>query len=298
MGRGRGGSTILANVLGAYEGFCSVGETRVLWDPVVLHDGECGCGRAVSACELWGPLLEELADIDVAAAGAWQRAVVSERNLPRLLRRRAAASWPELRAYAALMGRVYRALAERSGARVIVDSSKRPAYAAFLLHVGGIEARLVHLLRDPRASAYSWKTRRYASATPGAEVTRRGAFDATLRWDVLNAGAAAVLRRAAARATRVRFEDFTAEPRRVADELVAFAGEAGSASPFVDERTVELGVSHVVAGNPSRYVRGRIEIRPQTEWITHQGRLDRAVAAALSLPYLLAYRYPLRVRRP
>jgi hypothetical protein len=296
MGRGRGGSTILASVLGAYGGFLSVGEVRVLWDPVVPYDTACACRRPVSSCELWGPVLAGLGDVDVAQAGAWQRAVVSERKLPRLLRRGAAESWPELRSYAEVMGRVYRALAEHSGARVIIDSSKRPAYAASLFHVPGIEVRAVHLVRDPRASAYSWKTRRYASFGPGAEVRRRGALDATLRWDVLNAGAAAVLRRAGDQGRRVRFEDFTASPRRLADELVTFAGGRAEPSPFIDERTVELPIGHAVAGNPSRYATGRIEITPQTEWLRHQGRLDRLVATAVSLPYLLAYGYPLRAR--
>ena len=85
-------------------------------------------------------------------------------------------------------GRLARA-APNAGAfaRVIVDSSKRPSYAAFLRSVPGCDPYYVHLIREPRASAYSWQSRRYQSAQgQGVEVTRRGPLDSTLRWSILN----------------------------------------------------------------------------------------------------------------
>ena len=54
------------------------------------------------------------------------------------------------------MGRLYRAIGEVTGARLIIDSSKVPSGAALLSHAG-VEAHLLHVVRDPRVVAYSWQ---------------------------------------------------------------------------------------------------------------------------------------------
>ena len=61
---------------------------------------------------------------------------------------------------------LYRAIATVTGARVIVDSSKLPSYLAVLRGVDGLDVRTVHLVRDPRAAAFSWQ--RAKALTDGA----------------------------------------------------------------------------------------------------------------------------------
>ena len=56
-----------------------------------------------------------------------------------------AAPWP------ATLAATYRAIAARTGARVIVDSSKFASDAALLPRTG-ITPAYVHLIRDPRAA--------------------------------------------------------------------------------------------------------------------------------------------------
>ena len=296
LGRGRSGSTIFANVLGELEGFFSGGEIRNLWDPVVVRESRCGCGEPIRSCPIWSRVLDRLADIDVDQVARWQHDIVKEHQVYRLLRYRRSDRWDSLERYAEVMSRLYDAVAEVTGARVIVDSSKRPSYAAFLRIVVGVEPYFIHLVREPRASAHSWASRRYESARGGgAEVPRRGALDATLRWDLLNLGSDAIVRRAgASRALRIRYEDFVARPRLHVESARILAGEPAGRSPFVDDHTVRLATNHTIAGNPSRFVTGTLSLEDKREWREAQSRLDRWVATAVALPFLHRYGYPIR----
>lgn len=298
LGRGRSGSTVFANVVGELDGFFSGGEIRAFWDPVVVSDSVCGCGLPIRECPVWSHALKRLADVDVDAVSAWQHEIVREHQTYKLLRYRRTRRWEALERYAEVMARLYTALAEVTGARVIVDSSKRPSYAAFLRSVPGIDPYFVHLVREPRASAYSWQNRRHQSSLgAGREVTRRGALDSTLRWDLLNLGSEAIVRQAGPnRALRLRYEDFVAEPRRYVDLMRTLVHERPSGwSPFVDDHTVRLGPNHTIAGNPSRFVTGRIHLEDRPEWREAQTRVDRLIATAVALPFLRRYGYPLHV---
>lgn len=299
LGRGRSGSTFFANVLGQHDGFFSAGELRYLWDPVLTNRASCACGEPFSTCPVWSKVLDRLKDVSVEEAAGWQRAVVSERNLPRLLRYRGDGSWPALDAFTSVMKRIYDALGEATGASVIVDSSKRPSYAAVVRLLENHDLYCVQMVRDPRASAYSWATRRHRSVFgQGKEVTRRNAFDSTLRWDVLNLEAEVLLRYLSPeRRMRLRYEDFVAEPRATSARLTAFVGENDAGSPFIDQHTVKLGLNHTIAGNPSRFATGELVVQDAGEWRTHQKTLDRRITTAVALPYLRRYGYPLRPHR-
>ena len=287
MGRGRGGSTVLGNVLGELDGFFSAGEVRTLWDPIVVWGGRCRCGEPPETCPVWGPVID---GVNAHEAAALQREVVRERNLLRIIRRR---NFQALEGFAQVMTEVYRKLAETTGARVIVDSSKRPSYGAFLRAVPAISVRYVHLVRDPRASAHSWKERRYESTTSGAEVRRRGALDSTLRWDLLNLEAE-VLRASETPAAfaRLRYEDFVAEPRATVQRLAGFAGRKVAPTPFEDDHTVRMAVNHALGGNPSREQTGSVRLQDSGAWRRAQSPSDRWITTLVSVPLLGRYGYP------
>lgn len=300
LGRGRGGSTIFANVLGGLEGFFSAGEIRALLDPVLESGAPCGCGAPMDRCVVWSSVLDELSDVDLAAAARWQREVVRERNLVRLLRQKPSEMdrWPALEGYVDTLTRLYGVLAGTAGATVVVDSSKRPSYGAVLRLLPDVAVYYVHLVRDPRASAYSWKHRRYESAM-GGEVTRRNAVDSSVRWMVLNLEAEALLRvHGSRRGLRMRYEQFVEDPQGAVDGIASLLGVHVEKSPFVGERTVRLGVNHTVAGNPARFSTGTVELKDAGEWRDKQNRLDRWMSTAVSSPLLHLYGYRMRPSAP
>ncbi|HEX2057150.1 MAG TPA: sulfotransferase [Actinomycetota bacterium] len=294
LGRGRSGSTIFGNVLGELDGFFCGGEIRFLWDPVVVRSSPCGCGNVIFECPVWSEVLARLDDVDLERVVAWQHEIVREHNTVRLLRHRSGRAWAALESYARVMRRLYDELAAVTGARVLVDTSKRPSYAAFLGTLPEFDPYYVHLVREPHASAHSWRSRKYVSAH-GGEVRRRSALDSTLRWDLLNLGSEAVLRRAgSARSRRTRYEDFVAAPRTTVAATTRLLGERPARSPFLDEHTVTLGVNHAIAGNPSRFATGTLVLEDRSEWREAQGRAERLVTTLVALPFLHRYGYALR----
>lgn len=294
LGRGRSGSTIFAQALGALDGFFSAGEVRFLWDPVLPSRSACACGTPVPDCPIWSKVLARLSHVDLEEVVRWQREVVREARVPRLLRG-PEQRWPALAGYCQVMRQVYAAIVEVTGCQTVVDSSKRPSYGLVVRDLPGVDAYFVHLVRDPRACAYSWATRRHTGAF-GTEVRQHGALDATLRWDLLNLGAEAVLRSAGdGRRLQLRYEDFAAAPRRTVDRVAALVGGPDVGTAFEDERTLRAADSHALAGNPSRHRTGPVVVRPDSEWATTQRPVDRWVASTVALPLLRRYGYPLRL---
>lgn len=296
-GLGRSGSTILANSLGQVEGFFSAGELNFIWKHNVLENRLCGCGTPFRECPVWQEIFRrafggmDAVDarrmISLQASGARTRHV-----LPMLVpagRRRIAS---RLREYLANTGRLYRAMAEVTGSRVIVDSSKEPAYGYAVGMIPGVDLRVVHLIRDPRAAAYSWlrkkeqpdsETRRY--------MFRMGPGRSAVLWDAWNLSAEALWRGRSY--LRLRYEDFVAAPGPALRSVLDLAGEPEAPLPLVGEREVKLGVSHTVSGNPNRFETGAVELRPDERWRSGMTPRDRALATALTLPLLPRYGYPL-----
>ena len=52
--------------------------------------------------------------------------------------------------------RTYAAIAQVSGRRVVIDSSKHASLAFCLSTSPALDLRVVHVIRDSRAVAYSW----------------------------------------------------------------------------------------------------------------------------------------------
>ena len=293
VGHGRSGSTLLGNILGEAEGVLHAGEVRFLWSRGILRGRLCGCGEPVGTCPFWSPVVEE-----ALAGGGPSPERINEaireatrlRALPRLLREGAAPP-DDIRR---VLGRLYRAAATRSGARLVVDSSKMPAYAALVARVAGVDASFLHLVRDPRAAAYSWLRPRDREGGTADPMPRYPAWRSARAWVVANLAAARVARLGPG--LRLRYEDFASSPRTTVEEVLRFVGEPPGV-PFTDDRTVIVGEQHTVSGNPLRFRKGAAEVRMDDRWERGLGSFDRRVVTGITFPLLHLYGYPLRPGR-
>lgn len=203
------GSHLLANALGAHSRCADIGELANL-RKFLARPGRnrSGTEAAYAAADLFSGLLAK----------------------------------PEARWHALLLERL---AGEDPPPTVLVDNSKRTDWIERLLASGAVEARCVHLLRDPRAIGRRWRD------TFGAQGTRRRnrwreakrswrAAPAILagpemhvyarRWLRENASIAAFLARHCPTAPRVAYEELLAAPERTLAELMPRLGldfEAG-----------------------------------------------------------------------
>jgi hypothetical protein len=298
MGQDRTGSTILGNVLGQVDGFAHLGEVRHVWGAGLLREGLCGCGASVRECELWSRAVPEAlgGDTTPEEVAGWLGQALRLRNLPRLQRTAPGrmSSVIGADAYASVAARLYPALARRTGGRVLVDTSKSPVYGAILAAVPGLDTWFVHLVRDPRATAYSWQRAKVSPGRPGGRMWRIPAWRSARAWVLANLAADRVRRGNPQRAVLVRYEDFVADPRSTVDRLVRLVGGSGTVQ-LTDDRIVEIRPQHAASGNPARLLRGPVELREDDEWRTGQRRADRSVVTAITLPLLGRYGYRRRI---
>nr|MDT0658608.1 sulfotransferase [Micromonospora sp. DSM 115978] len=297
---GRSGTTILDNVLNSYESVFSVGELSYIWLRGLQQRRPCGCGVPFPECPLWQEILRAAYGGDPPTAAemyALQRRSLRVRHTPTLLRDR---TDPDVQRYRRLVSRLYRAVAEVTGATLVVDSSKSPADAAALSGVDGVEPYLLHVVRDPRAVAYSWSrtTAHHDPSVPGLTHRHSPAESGGLwlGWNLLIERTA---RAFPGRHRLLRYEDFVVRPRDTVEGLLRFVGLPESVvsppagGPFVDQRTVRLRPNHTVSGNPSRFRSGEVSLRMDDRWLDQQPLVQRLISTTVSLPLLPRYRYPL-----
>lgn len=296
-GSGRSGSTLLTTVLGQLDGFFAAGELRYLWQRGLAENRPCGCGRAFRDCPYW---TEVLAGVRLPMDGsAFTRSLLHRLRVlrtPLLLGRRAVGLPPLALAPAdALIEDVYQALGDRPEVRVIVDSSKLPPYAALLEGLPDIELAVLHLVRDPRATAFSWQRRRQLDNTDAELMDLQPTAKAALLWLLWNSLTALLWARSP-HYLRVRYEDFLRDPRRTLEMICGLVDERPELISLHSDDAVDLLPTHSVAGNPSRHRTGTVRLSADDEWRSTMKRGARWLVTMLTAPALLRCGYPLRIR--
>jgi hypothetical protein len=297
VGLGRSGSTILSNSLGQIRGYFSAGELNFIWRHNVIENRLCGCGRPFRECPVWTRVMDGafggMDGVDPREMMRLQASGTRTRHIPLMLTGRGDRVLKErLEKLLINYGRLYEAIGSVTGSRVIVDSSKEPVHGYAMSLVPGVDFRVVHLIRDPRAAAYSWLKKKPQPDSEEKEfMHRKSSVKSAVLWDAWNASAEALWRRTPERCLRLRYEDFVADPRASLERIVGLVGVSAEL-PLAGEREVRLGVSHTVSGNPNRFETGAVELRPDREWISAMSPRDKALVTALTTPLLQRYGYP------
>jgi hypothetical protein len=292
-GYGRSGSTLLDRLIGAVsDDAASCGELRHLWLEGFRENRRCGCGERFGDCPFWTAVIADgfgPAGPDLDAIEAHKRAVDRVPCIPLLASpRRPAGFQAHLDAYGDALVRVYRSIQRVSGRPIVVDSTKDVAHGWLLRAVDDVDLRVVHLVRDSRAVAWSWQRKTYHPGS-GHDMDRWGVTRSAVEWDAINVLTAALCASGVPH-LRVRYEDLTADPVATLASVLALAGSDPGAADRVVDGTVELRTDHTVAGNPIRFERGRVALRRDDRWRAAMPARARRLVGGITLPVRAALR--------
>lgn len=308
-GFGRSGSTLVERILGQLPGFCSSGEVVFIWQRGLIDGQLCGCGTPVPECDFWSRVGKTAFggwdQIDPHEMLALQKRVDRNRYIPSMVAPKLRpAAQADLDRYTDVLSKLYRAIGEVSGARVVIDASKHASTAFLLRRVPGIDLRVVHLVRDSRGVAYSWTKEvkkpevaggddafmpQYSPSSSGRQwVAYNLMFDAL---GLLTALSSLGDTPKPPGTMLLRYEALMANPREGLERILAHAGEPSTSFDFLGDGWVDLGVDHTVAGNPMRFHQGRLDLRLDQAWTTKLPERDRKVVTAITWPLQLRYGY-------
>jgi hypothetical protein len=293
----RSGSTVIDRALGHLPGFVSTGELGLITTHGVVDNRLCGCGERFRDCPFWRKVGE-------LAFGGWDSdeaqelvrlhpAVTRHRHVPLMLCPRLSSPYGRrLRRYAGLLSRLYAAIAEVSGASVVVDSTKAPAYAYVLQAMPDADVRVAHLVRDSRGTAHSAAKQQVMKDSPD-RVVHKHRYPPTVitaRWMLYHLAFLAMHRWRRPQLL-LRYEDFVRDPEPALLDLAHFAGAPAQRAPFVDGTTLCLERTHTMAGNDSKFDAGPVRVREDDAWRTALPAGHRRVVTVLSWPLLRRWGY-------
>ncbi len=297
-GLGRSGSTLIERLLNEYPSTFAIGESVHIWERGVRDDELCGCGDSFSECVFWS-------EVGRRAFGSWSE-IDSERvidmrwhtdrtrQMPQIVRALRGKTLPsEHRDYLDLIGSVLVAAGElareRTGAEIILDSSKHLSSAALYSLDERLDVRVLHVLRDPRGVAYSWTkeiARPEASGGDMAEMPRYSPARTAGRWVSDNTGFAQ-LERLGVPTLRLRYEDFLNDSLGSLRTIATFAGIEPPDFPegvFDGSTGVLATPMHSAAGNPMRFGSADVTLRLDDAWTTKLPAQQRRVVSAITGP--------------
>jgi hypothetical protein len=303
-GLGRSGSTLLERMIGELDGVCPAGELVHLWHRGIELDEPCGCGQLFSECEFWCQVGEKAfggwANVPVERVEALRLQIDRTRRIPAMLKGKLEPGFAaDLLEYTGYYATLYDALRAVSGSSIVIDSSKHPSMAFALAARRDLDLRVVQMVRDPRAVAYSWTK---ATKRPEAEIHDQSILvfptyppaRAARLWLGHNASLS-LLRRLGVPRLTVRHEDVLADPRATVRRIASWAGLPDDTPLPVSEAGVaQLNAAHTVSGNPMRFQTGAVPIIADETWRTATSKRDRATVTAITLPLLHHFGYPVR----
>lgn len=286
-GYGRSGSTILDRYMGSNGLGVSLGEFRHVWHRGFVLNQNCSCGSPFDACEFWQNVIRRArtcGEIDADRMIRIQRQ--SSSFLTNLELPKSGHTNADLEYYLRTWVSVYKAIAEITGQRTLIDSSKSIPAGLCLSRISGLDVHYVHLVRDSRAVAYSWQKRK-----PDGRrfLKKQNVVTTSKHWVMTNLKALALQYRGKSYA-RVRFEDFLNYPNEITKCL-------GDGIGICKNEFAAGRVEHLVSGNPTRF--DKKAINPKVcAWKEDLGTLRSILVTLLTFPLLHKFGYSIMREEP
>lgn len=297
-GSTRSGSTLLERMLGQMADYFAIGEADRIWHGGVGENWLCGCGAPFRDCSFWRDVMAETFSADLG---------VQLEDMPRLARQVCRGrlwpfvAWPGLRSarrdasikqYTRVLARLYAAIHRHAGCEVIVDATKG-AYHAFLLNsVAELDVRIIHLVRDSRAVAHSWRRKKLRPEIHWKEqhMRRRSPLTIAAFWTWHNLFAMLANRRRVPYSL-LYYDQVVADPRATLERIALQFDAAPPDLGFLDGHVASFDTTHSLGGNPDRFTKGPIVIKADDAWRREMPAFHKLLVTALTLPLLIRFGY-------
>jgi hypothetical protein len=294
-GPGRSGSTLLDLLLGQIEGFYSTGELRLIWKRGFGENQLCGCRKPFKECEFWTEVVKEafggFEEINYSQLEALREPV--ENYVSKGLYTNSESELPaQYTEYFDACSNLYRAIHKISGCEFIVDSSKNTAHGLVLASIPQLDLLSVHLIRDSRAVAYSWRREKIRPEIHWEQqfMAQQNILKSATRWNSLHKFADR-LQYVSQRYLPLRYEDLATNPRKSLVALFANFGIQRASLDFLEGQQAKLKENHTVSGNPIRFSNTAIKIQPDIEWQHAMTNHHKWLVTLITWPLLLKYGY-------
>lgn len=273
-GSGRSGSTLLERILHSSPDVLALGELHCLWR-LPADEITCSCGASFPEDGFWREVLA-VASLDAAA-------IQELRHLEEMTCRsgfiarhgfsleRLAAN-EEVRRFLDLQLRLFAGIAQVSGKRILIDSSKAGPRAWLLGTLSQVS--IVHLYRDPRDVILSWRSSKFDPGLGQAMQQFSTGMAAREWWKVEQ------LVRLLGRQRpvfRLDYARLCAAPRETVAMLADHCGIADRLAPqWLDSSSFTQGGDyHSLNGNPDRFDRGPVHIGVRRSNLSQVRQSDR-----------------------
>jgi len=297
-GAGRSGSTLLERILGQIDGVVNIGELRHVWhrSPTAQR---CGCGEILGECTFWKEVMAQtefsLTTEGFAGLSAAQHQMNRLRYVPGVLKKPLGDD-KYIRnqiIYTGTVHKIYAAIHDLTGCHTIVDASKDIPTLNLLREMTDLRLRVLHLVRDSRAVAYSW-TREKKQAHHVGEIgymDRHSPHRSALEWIYRNQLTEMACDRVDGY-IRVRYEELIADPLEVIGRVAHFIGLSEPDLRFINGVEVQFSKeNHALVGNPMRFQKGAVKLKVDNAWQHELKKTDKAIVTALTWPMLHRYDY-------
>lgn len=294
----RSGSTLLSRMLGGVPRVATLGEALHTWRALLL-DATCSCGATAKECPFWSGVSEEL-----ARSGSdhrfeqLARDVEQQVRIRRLRYRDGSIGLPAeaIEGLSEGLRELYLVAARKARADVLLDTSKSPAALPVLLATG-LQVEIIHLVRDPRAVAFSESQREVerSERTAFFRPPSRSAVRSAVNWVGMNTLIEQMARdRRVSRYVPLSYEDLASDPVAVSQRLVEEFDLSPELPLLREQGRIYLtpSTTHELAGNPNRFDRGLVPVEVDDQWRVGLTPRNRQLVDLLTLPGRRRYRRP------
>ncbi len=217
-GSGRTGSTLVSLLLSQHDDTFNMGQLRDFWTSF-LRNEPCTCGERLSNCAIWAPTVRKAFGPQPQA-----RLLKMHAGMSAFVNEAATlANWGDRQALGQLSSQhadylnglsdFLESVSEFTKSSTLIDSSKTPEIGLSYHLLSRVDARVINLVRDPRAVASSWEKKQ------DADVALRMSRIWVQRQVKLAKWAGTL----GAKFALVKYEDFAHRPRSIVQQLMHWA---------------------------------------------------------------------------